>query len=169
VPFDGGWTVIDRMRRGAPILVHGDGTSPWTLTHHTDFARAFVGLIDNPRAIGDSFHITSDDSPTWNEIAASLADAAGVEARIVHVPSDVVAAADPHWGAGLLGDKAHALVFDNSKIKSMVPGWHAKVPFFQGAREIVEWHDADENRRTVDQRMDATMDKLIAEFSPDRP
>jgi nucleoside-diphosphate-sugar epimerase len=169
VPFDGGWTVIDRMRRGAPILVHGDGTSPWTLTHHTDFARAFVGLIDNPRAIGDSFHITSDDSPTWNEIAASLADAAGVEARIVHVPSDVVAAADPNWGAGLLGDKAHALVFDNSKIKSMVPGWHAKVPFFQGAREIVEWHDADDNRRTVDQRMDATMDKLIAEFSPDRP
>jgi len=161
VPFDGGWTVMDRMRRGAPILVHGDGTSPWTLTHHTDFARAFVGLIDNPRAIGDSFHITSDDSPTWNEIAASLADAAGVEARIVHVPSDVVAAADPHWGAGLLGDKAHALVFDNSKIKRFVPDYVATTTFAQGIRRSLAWFDADPSRKLIDAEENAIWDKLI--------
>jgi nucleoside-diphosphate-sugar epimerase len=151
LPFEGGWTVIDRMRRGAPIVVHGDGTSPWTLTHHTDFARAFAGLLAEPRAIGDSFHITSDETLTWNQIAGILA-----------------AAADPEWGASLLGDKAHPLVFDNSKIKSLVPGWEATVPFWRGAREIIAWHDADASRRLVDREIDATIDQLIAQFHPGR-
>ena len=168
LPLQGGWTVIDRMRRGAPIVVHGDGTSPWTLTHHTDFARAFAGLLGEPRAIGDSFHITSDETLTWNQIAGILAAAAGAEPRIVHVPSDVVAALDPEWGASLLGDKAHPLVFDNSKIKSLVPGWAATVPFWRGAREIIAWHDADASRRLVDREIDATIDQLIAEFGPGR-
>jgi nucleoside-diphosphate-sugar epimerase len=168
LPLQGGWTVIDRMRRGAPIVVHGDGTSPWTLTHHTDFARAFAGLLGEPRAIGDSFHITSDETLTWNQIAGILAAAAGAEPRIVHVPSDVVAALDPEWGASLLGDKAHPLVFDNSKIKSLVPGWAATVPFWRGAREIIAWHDADASRRLVDREIDATIDQLIAELSPGR-
>ena len=168
LPFEGGWTVIDRMRRGAPIVVHGDGTSPWTLTHHADFARAFAGLLAQPRAIGDSFHITSDETLSWNQIACFLAAAAGAEPRIVHVPSDAVAALDPGWGASLLGDKAHAAVFDNSKIKSLVPGWAATVPFSQGAREIIEWHDADESRRHVDRQLDATIDKLAEAFGPGR-
>jgi len=164
VPFDGGWTVIDRMRRGVPIVVHGDGTSLWTLTHHTDFARAFVGLLGNPAAVGDSFHITSDEALSWNQIAGALAAAAGVEARIVHVPSDAIAAVDPDWGAGLLGDKAHAMIFDNTKIKRIVPGWLARVPFWQGAREIVQWHDAAPGRQTVDTAIDATMDKLVEAY-----
>jgi nucleoside-diphosphate-sugar epimerase len=164
VPFDGGWTAMDRMRRGAPVIVHGDGTSLWTLTHHTDFARAFVGLLANPRAVGDTFHITSDEAPPWDQIAETLADAAGVEARIVHVPSDAIAAEDSEWGAGLLGDKAHSMVFDNSKVKSVVPGWVATVPFAQGAREIVEWHDEDESRRVIDQQLDAAMDRLAATY-----
>jgi nucleoside-diphosphate-sugar epimerase len=168
VPFDGGWTAIDRMRRGAEVVVHGDGTSLWTLTHHTDFARAFVGLLGEHRAIGESYHITSDEAPTWNEIARILGRAAGVEPRIVHVPSDVVAAMDKDWGAGLLGDKAHSMVFDNSKIKSLVPGWSATVPFWRGAAEIIEWHDADPSRRKVDQHLDATMNRLVEAFDPDR-
>jgi nucleoside-diphosphate-sugar epimerase len=162
VPFDGGWTAVDRMRRGVPIVVHGDGTSLWTLTHHTDFARAFVGLLANPHAVGDTFHITSDEALPWDQIAQILADAAGVTPRIVHVPSDAVAAEDPEWGAGLLGDKAHSMVFDNSKVKSAVPGWVATVPFAQGAREIVEWHDGDERRRVIDPALDAAMDRLVA-------
>lgn len=166
LPFEGGWTVIDRMRRGAPVVVHGDGTSPWTLTHHADFARAFVRLLGEPRAIGDSFHITSDEVLTWNQIAGMLAAAAGVQAEIVHVPSDAVAALDPRWGASLLGDKAHPLMFDNSKIKSLVPGWAAAVPFWQGAREIIEWHDGDASRRGIDRRLDATIDQLIEAFGP---
>ena len=168
LPLQGGWTVIERMLRGAPIVVHGDGTSPWTLTHHTDFARAFAGLLAQPRAIGDSFHITSDEALTWNQIACILADAAGAQPRIVHVPSDAVAALDPEWGASLLGDKAHAAVFDNSKIKSLVPGWTATVPFSRGAREIIEWHDADPSRRRIDRQLDATMDRLVEAFDPGR-
>jgi nucleoside-diphosphate-sugar epimerase len=169
VPFDaGGWTVLDRMRRGAPVIVHGDGTSPWTLTHHHDFARAFTGLLAAPTAIGDSFHITSDETLTWDQIARILGAAAGAEPQIVHVPSDVIAAVDPVWGSSLLGDMAHPLVFDNSKISSFVPGWAARVPFAQGAREIVAWHDADPARRVIDQRLDAVMDYLAEQLRPSR-
>jgi nucleoside-diphosphate-sugar epimerase len=160
VPFDGGWTAMARMRQGKPVVVHGDGTSLWTLTHHLDFAQGFVPLLGHPRTIGEAFHITSDDVLTWNQIARSLASAAGVEARLVHVPSDAIAAADPEWGAGLLGDKAHSMIFDNSKLRSVVPGYRATIPFEQGAREIVAWHDADPARQQVDARLDAVMDKL---------
>lgn len=161
VPFDGGWTVLDRMRRGAPVVVHGDGTSLWTLTHNTDFAEAFLGLLGRPATIGDAFHITSDEVLTWNQIANQLAAAAGVSPHIVHVASDVVAALDPEWGAGLLGDKAHSVIFDNSKVKALVPGWAATVPFWRGAREIVDWYDADPGRQVVDARLDALMDRLV--------
>jgi nucleoside-diphosphate-sugar epimerase len=164
VPFDGGWTVVDRMRRGKEILVHGDGTSLWTLTHHTDFALGFVGLLGHPRTIGDAFHITSDDVLSWNQIAEALAAAAGAEARIVHVPSDAVAAADEEWGAGLLGDKAHSMVFDNSKLRGVVPDYLATVPFERGAREIVAWHDEDPARQQVDAHLDALMDSLIQTY-----
>src|SRR5271166_4785487 len=109
----GGWTVLGRMLAGKPVIVHGDGTSLWTITHHDDFARAFVPLLGHPRTLGEAIHITSDDVLTWNQIAEALAAALGVTARLVHVPSDAIAAADPDWGAGLLGDKAHSMVFDN--------------------------------------------------------
>jgi nucleoside-diphosphate-sugar epimerase len=161
VPFDGGWTAIARMRQGKEIVVHGDGTSLWTLTHHTDFAKGFVPLLGHPRTIGEAFHITSDDVLTWNQIAEALASAAGVEPRMVHVASDVIAAADPTWGAGLLGDKAHSMVFDNSKLRSVVPEYVATIPFEQGAREIVAWHDEDPSRQMVDARLDAVMDALV--------
>jgi nucleoside-diphosphate-sugar epimerase len=164
VPFDGGWTALARMRAGRPVVVHGDGTSLWTLTHHTDFARGFVPLLGHPRTIGEAFQITSDDVLTWNQIARSLAAAAGVAARVVHVPSDAIAAADPAWGAGLLGDKAHSMIFDNSKLRSVVPDYRATIPFEQGAREIIAWHDADVSRQRVDARLDAVMDTLVARY-----
>jgi nucleoside-diphosphate-sugar epimerase len=164
IPFDGGWTVLGRMRQGKEIVVHGDGTSLWTLTHHTDFARGFVPLLGHPRTIGDAFHITSDDVLTWNQIAEALAAAAGVEARIVHVPSDAIAAADSGWGAGLLGDKAHSMVFDNAKLRSVVPDYLATVPFEQGAREIVAWHDEDPSRQRIDPRFDTLMDRLAETY-----
>jgi nucleoside-diphosphate-sugar epimerase len=164
VPFDGGWTVVDRMRRGKPVVVHGDGTSLWTLTHHRDFARGFVPLLGHPRAVGDVFHLTSDDVLTWDQVAHALAAAAGVTPEIVHVPSDVIAAADPDWGAGLLGDKAHSMVFDNSKLRGLVPGFTATIPFERGAREIVDWHDGDPARRRVDERLDAVMDRLVERY-----
>jgi nucleoside-diphosphate-sugar epimerase len=164
LPFDGGWTVVDRMRRGAEVVVPGDGTSLWTLTHHRDFAHAFVGLLGHPAAIGDSFHITSDEWLPWDEIFRIVAAAAGVEAKLVHVPSDAIAATDPGWGAGLLGDKAHSMIFDNSKVRRLVPDFTAVIPFNQGAREMIEWYDADPSRQQIDAKMDASMDDLVNRY-----
>jgi nucleoside-diphosphate-sugar epimerase len=165
VPFDGGWTVLGRMLAGKPVIVHGDGTSLWTLTHHDDFARAFVPLLGHPRTLGEAIHITSDDVLTWNQIAEALAAALGVTPRLVHVPSDAITAADPEWGAGLLGDKAHSMVFDNAKLRSIVPGWRAVIPFERGARQIVDWYLADPARQVTDAALDAVMDKLAAAWT----
>jgi nucleoside-diphosphate-sugar epimerase len=162
VPFDGGWTVVSRMLQGKSIVVHGDGTSLWTLTHHRDFAAGFVPLLGHPRTVGEAFHITSDDVLSWNQIAETLAAAAGVAADIVHVPSDMIAVVNPGWGASLLGDKAHSMIFDNSKLRSVVPGFRPVIPFEQGAREIVGWHMDEPSRQRVDPRIDAAMDDLIA-------
>jgi len=166
IPLDGGWTALARMRQGKPVVVHGDGTSLWTLTHHQDFARGFVPLLGHPRTLGEAFHITSDDVLTWNQITLALAAAAGATADIVHVPSAAIAAADPDWGAALLGDKAHSMVFDNAKLRSVVPDFRPVIPFEQGAREIVGWYDEDPARQQVDGRLDAIMDKLIDAYRP---
>ena len=166
IPLEGGWTVVDRMRRGLPIVVHGDGTSLWTLTHARDFARDFVPLLGHPRTLGEAFHITGDDVLTWDQIAGALGSAAGAEPDIVHVPSDAIAAVDPDWGAGLLGDKAHSMVFDNSKVRGLSREAFTTTRFEQGAREIVAWHDADPARRSVDARHDALVTRLVERFRP---
>ncbi|HEY4267747.1 MAG TPA: NAD-dependent epimerase/dehydratase family protein [Galbitalea sp.] len=163
LPIEGGWTVIDRMRRGEPVVVHGDGTSLWTLTHSRDFAKAFVGLLGNPAAVGDTFGITSDFVYTWDAIYRALAVAAGVDdPEFVHVASEKIARELPDAGPGLLGDKAHSVVFDNSKVKALVPGYVATTTFAEGAREIIDWHDADPSRRSIDAELNATIDALVA-------
>ena len=162
LPMYGRYTVIDRMRRGEPVIVHGDGTSLWVLTHHEDFARGFVGLLGNHRALGEAFHITSDEVLTWNQIFLWLGKAAGVEPRWVHVASETIAAFDAEWGASLLGDKSHSVMFDNSKLRRYVPDYAATIPFAQGAREIIAWHDADPARQVVDPALNALFDRIIA-------
>jgi nucleoside-diphosphate-sugar epimerase len=169
LPLHGGYTVIDRMRKGKPVIVHGDGSSLWVMTHHRDFAKGFVGLLGNPHAIGEVFHITSDELLTWNQIAETLARAANAEARIVHVPSDLIAEFDPEWGAGLLGDKTHSMVFDNSKIKRVVPDFVATIPFARGAEEILAWYDADPARQVVNAQLDQLIDRIIAAQQSARP
>jgi nucleoside-diphosphate-sugar epimerase len=162
IPIEAGWTMVDRMRRGLPVLVHGDGTSLWTLTHARDFAVGFVGLMGNPVAVGDVFQITSDFVYPWDAINRMLGAAAGVEPTLVHVASETIAAAIPEWGPGLLGDKSHSVVFDNSKLRSIVPDFNPTTTFAEGAREIVAWYDADESRRVVDADLNAKLDALIA-------
>src|ERR1700733_8734267 len=162
--LSGGWTSLARMLAGKPVIVHGDGTSLWTVTHNTDFARAFVPLLGHPRTLGEAFHITSDDVLTWDQIAYSLGAALGVTPRLVHVPSDVIAAHDPEWGAGLLGDKTHSMVFDNSRVKTVVTGWNAVVPCERCARETAAGPLADPARQVVDEKLDALMDELAAGY-----
>ncbi|CAN7540156.1 NAD-dependent epimerase/dehydratase family protein [Pseudarthrobacter oxydans] len=159
----GGWTDIHRMRSGLPVMVHGDGTSLWTLTHSQDFAKAFVGLLGRPQAVGESYTITSDEYLPWNQIYQLFARATGVpEPELVHVSSETIAAHSAELGANLLGDRSHSVVFDNTKIKSLVPGYHASIPFADGARQIVQWFDANPRLQTVDQDYMALSDRLIA-------
>lgn len=162
LPFEGHWTVVDRMRRGKPVIVHGDGTSLWTLTHHMDFACGFTGLLGNSHAIGEAVHITSDEWLNWNQIFQIVGHAAGVEPQLVHVPSEIINRFDAGWGASLLGDKSVSMIFDNSKIKRLVPGFHAEIPFSRGASEIIAWFDEDPARKSVDAKFDQTCDRIVA-------
>lgn len=165
LPVLGGWTAVDRIRRGQPVVVQGDGTSLWTVTHHVDFAKAFVGLLGHPQAIGDSFHITSDEVLTWNQIYRIVGTAAGAEPKLVHIASDTIADVVPDQGPPLLGDKAHSVVFDNSKVKALVPDYVASIDFATGAREVIDWYDAHPDQQVVDETWTAFHDKLIAHVS----
>lgn len=164
-PYPAGYTVLDRIQRGKPVILHGDGSSLWVLTHHRDFAKGFVGLLGNPKAVGEAFHITSDEVLTWNEIVADIARAAGKKPNIVHVPSTIIAREHADWGAGLLGDKTHSVIFDNTKIKRFVPGFTCTIPFARGAEEIVEFYAKNPTFDTVNATVDQLMDRLAARFS----
>lgn len=159
---EGPFTIVDRMRRGAKVLVPGDGTSIWTLTHNTDFAKGLVGLLGQAAAIGEDFHITSDEALTWNQIYTLIGAAAGVEPDLLRVPSDAMVAADPTQLGGLWGDKSNCAVFDNSKLRTVVPEFAATTPFAQGIRETVAWFDADQSRQRIDERANAIWDRLAA-------
>ncbi len=168
LPLHGGYTNVHRMRQGKPIVIHGDGTSLWTLTHHRDFAKAFVGLLGNPLAIGEAIHITSDEALTWNQIAEIIAAAAGVEAKIVHIASERIAEYDADWGAGLLGDKTHSMIFDNTKVKRLVPDYVATIPYRQGAAETIAWYDSHPDAQQVDPKFDKLLDTMIADYEFER-
>jgi nucleoside-diphosphate-sugar epimerase len=162
IPLEGAWTALQRILDGRPVVVHGDGTSWWTLTHSRDFARAFVGLFGNPHALGLAVHITSDENLTWDDIARLLGRALGREPEIVHIASEAIAREIPEMGPGLVGDKAHSVLFDNTRIRQLVPGWVATTPFSEGAREIADWYLADPARQQVNPDLDAAFDRLIA-------
>lgn len=161
----GGWgcyTLADRLKRGKPIIVHGDGSSLWVVTHAEDFAKGFLGLVGNPQALGEAFHITSDEVLTWNQIYETIADALGVKANLVHLTSDFIARVSPALTGTLLGDKTWSAVFDNSKIKAFVPGYQAVIPFREGIRRTLAWFDADKSRQRVDEAVNAELDRILA-------
>ena len=158
------YTSIARWRAGKALIVPGDGQTLWTLTHNSDFAVGFVGLLGRRQAIGHAFHIVSDEALTWDEIHRQTAAAAGVECRIVHIPTDFIAACRPDMEGRLAGDASVCLVFDNSKIKRFVPEFRPAMPFAQGIRQTIAWYDADSARRQVDTEMDDWMDRLIAAY-----
>ncbi|MBN1647679.1 MAG: NAD-dependent epimerase/dehydratase family protein [Spirochaetales bacterium] len=164
LPMNGGYTDVHRMRKNKRVIIHGDGTSLWTLTHHRDFAVGLVGLLGNMQALGEAFHITSSQWLCWNQIYEIVARAAGAVLDPVYIPSEVINRYDPDWGAGLLGDKTHSMIFDNSKIRSLVPDFNPSIDFDRGAGEIMAWYDADESRRIVNKEYDALVDKIISEY-----
>jgi len=158
------YTIVARMRQGRPVIVPGDGTSLWTVTHNTDFAKGFVGLFGHQQAIGHAFHITSDEVLTWDQLYAAVAAAAGAEAKIVHVASDFIAACMPDKTGTLIGDKVVSVVFDNSKIKRFVPDFVAAVPWQEGVRRAIAWFEEDESRQTIDQEANQLWDTIIQAY-----
>jgi nucleoside-diphosphate-sugar epimerase len=164
----GGWgtyTLADRLLRGLPIIVHGDGSSLWVVTHADDLARGILGLLGNERALGEAFHITSDEVLTWNQIYGQIAETLGVEAKVVHIPSDFIARVAPGQAGSLLGDKTWSVVFDNSKIKEFVPDFRATVAFRDGIRRTLDWFAADERRRHADESVHEEMDRILGAYA----
>lgn len=161
---NGCWQVLKRMLDGKPVIIPGDGTSLWTVTHNTDFAKAFVGLMGNKHAVGEVFHITSDENLTWNQIHEIIASHLGVELNAYHVPSDFLAAVGSQYDleGNLLGDKAHTVIFDNSKVKRAVPGFCATTRFDQGARMSIEHIKNHPELQQEDHEFDAWCDRVIA-------
>ncbi len=169
------YTIIDRMKKGKPIIIHGDGTSLWTLTHARDFAKGFVGLLGHQQAIGHAFHITSDELLTWNQIYEAVAEAAGAELNAVHMASNFICeTAKKHENetgvpagfiqGNLLGDKAHSVIFDNTKIKTYVSDFVATIPFKQGIRETIQWFEADKSRMVINEANNRFLDVVIGEY-----
>ncbi len=164
----GGWgcyTLIDRLKKGQPIIVHGDGSSLWVVTHAEDFGRGFLGLLGNGQAPGHAFHITSDEVLTWDQIYLTIAEAVGVEANIVHISSDFIVCVAPQLTGSLLGDKTWSVVFDNSKIKRFVPDFQAVIPFREGIRRTLAWFAADERRQRIDEAVNTEMNQIIKNYA----
>lgn len=156
------WTMAERMLAGKPAIVHGDGLSPWTVTHSEDLAQGLVGLLANPKAHGQAFHITGDEVQTWDEIYSKLARALGVRPNLVHVASETIARVMPDRAGSLLGDKSHALIFDNQKLKACVPSFKQQIPFAEGIARTIAWFMADPARRRVSSQMHAQLDHLAS-------
>jgi nucleoside-diphosphate-sugar epimerase len=158
----GTWQVAKRMLANKPVIIHGDGTSLWTMTHNSDFAKGFIGLMGNIHAIGESIQITSDETVTWNQIYEIIASALGVELNAVHVSSEfLVACSKEDYKGGLLGDKAHSVVFDNSKLIRLVPGFMATTRLDQGIKQTIEYIMAHPEHQTEDIEFDIWCDKVI--------
>jgi nucleoside-diphosphate-sugar epimerase len=158
------YTVVDRMLRGQKVIVPGDGSSLWVITHNTDFAKGLVGLLGHAQAIGHAFHITSDEVMCWDQYFRIVADAVGVEARLVHIPSEFIAACWPEKEGTLIGDKSVSVVFDNSKIKRFVPDYCATTTFAQGIRRSLAWFDAEPDRKQIDSDVIEKWDQLIDQY-----
>jgi len=161
----GSYTLADRLLKGKPIIVHGDGTSLWVNTHAEDFAKGFLGLLGNEKSIGQAFHITSDEVLTWNQIYQTIADELGVEAKMIHIPTDFIIKEVPRITGDLIGDKSWSVVFDNSKIKSFVPEFQATIPFREGMRRALEWFAADKSRQRIDDLVNQEMDQIIKAYT----
>ena len=156
------WSLIDRLRQGKRIIVPGDGTSLWVNTHNTDFAKGIIGLMGQEKAIGEAFHITSDEVLTWDEILNQIAEVIGVEPKPVHISSEFIIAFMPDHIGGLTGDKSTSVVFDNSKLKSLVPDFKATMSFREGIARTIAYMEAHHELQVVDEEYETALDRIIA-------
>jgi nucleoside-diphosphate-sugar epimerase len=158
------YTIVDRIKRGKKVIMPGDGTSLWVVTWNGDFAVGLLGLLGNPKAIGEAFTITSDEVLTWSQLLAGLYSALGATPNVVHIPSDLIVAYDPDSLGSLIGDKINSVVFDNSKIKRFVPDFRCDVKWSEGVRRTLKWFEADLSRQTIDHEMNVMWDRILAGY-----
>ena len=158
------YTIVDRIKRGQEIIIPGDGTSLWVMTWNGDYAKGMLGLFGRQDALGEAFHITSDEVLTWNQLHSELGRALGIAPRVVHIASDLIAAYSEHAIGSLIGDKANSVVFDNSKIKRFVPEFKCEVPWAEGIRRSVAWHAAEPERQAIDAELNLLTDKIISAY-----
>jgi nucleoside-diphosphate-sugar epimerase len=156
------YTVIDRMKRGEKIIIPGDGTSLWVLTWNADFAKGLIGLLGNDKAIGEAFHITSDEVLTWNQIFLEVYQALGLEPNVIHISSELIIAHDPSKLGTLIGDKVNSVMFDNSKLKRAVPEFICEVSWAEGLRRSLAWFEAHPEFQTIDQEMNDMWEQIIS-------
>ena len=158
------YNTADRILKGKEIIIHGDGTSLWTVTHADDFAKGFVGLLGLTQAIGHAFHITSDEVLTWNMIYKILADSLGKEAKVVHIASDFICTIEPDFTGTLLADKAESVLFDNTKIKTFVPGFKATIPFAEGIKRTLNWLDENPERKVINPQTERQIENVLRAY-----
>jgi len=158
------YNIVDRIKNGKEIIVHGDGTSLWTVTHADDFAKGFVGLLGLTQAIGHPFHITSDEMLSWNMIYKILADSIGKEAKVVHIASDFICKIEPSFTGTLLADKAESVLFDNTKIKTFVPGYKATIPFAEGIKRTLKWLEEHPEKQNIDTDTEAKIENILKAY-----
>lgn len=158
------YTAVRRLRQGRPLIIPGDGTSLWTLTWNGDFAKGLLGLFGHLQALGEAFHITSDEVLTWNQIYTEFASAVGAEPNFVHIPSDLIAAYDEHATGSLIGDKANSVVFDNAKVKRFVPDFACEVTWAEGMRRSLAWFEADPARQTIDENAELLWERILQAY-----
>ena len=158
------YTTADRILKGKEIIVHGDGTSLWTVTHSDDFAKGFVGLLGLTQAIGHAFHITSDEVLSWNMIYRILAESLGQEAKIVHIASDFICTVEPSFTGTLLADKAESVIFDNTKIKTFVPDFKATIPFSLGIKRTLKWLDENPEKKFINPESTAKIERILKKY-----
>lgn len=159
------YNVVDRIKNGKEIIVHGDGTSLWTVTHADDFAKGFVGLLGLRQAIGHAFHITSDEVLSWNMIYEILADAIGTKPKIVHIASDFICKIAPSFTGTLLADKAESVIFDNTKIKTFVPSFTATIPFAQGIRRTLHWLETNPEKQVINPQTEQDIEAVLKAYN----
>jgi nucleoside-diphosphate-sugar epimerase len=158
------YTTVDRILKGKKIIVHGDGTSLWTVTHADDFAKGFVGLLGLTTAIGHAFHITSDEILSWNMIYEILGDSLGCEVNMVHIASDFICQVEPSFTGTLLADKGESVIFDNTKIKTFVPGYKATIPFSEGIKRTLRWLDEHPDKKIINPETNARIDAILKAY-----
>lgn len=155
------WTLIQRMKEGKPVIVPGDGTSLWVLTWNADFAKGFLSLLGNRNAVGEAFHITSDEVLNWDQIHLEAYQALGAEPRLVHIPSDFIVRYDEASQGTLIGDKSNSVVFDNAKIKRFAPEYNCEVKWSEGVRRALAWFEAHPEYQTIDHEAMKKWDRIL--------